>query len=457
MPDGAEARLKALRSGTPRPASGLKTLFLMGRCRMNVAVDDPQPDALMEGLTSVATVAALAGCEARILDCRRHDGPARALEAAAAADLVFFPVYLSQLGFFREFCAEARRLFPGKPLIAGGPLPSALPSELAAYLGLSAVVAGEGELTTLELLGAFAAGGARGLRGLPGLFLPGEPPPPARAQIADLSSLPFPDYSLWGPGALPLKPFAAGGSSLRGCAASCAFCSRVMPGVRRKSPERFAQELENLRSRFGAAPLMLNDPHLGRDAHAEAVCAAFGSAGASYFCFLRVPDVTAELAARLKETGCYGVYLGVESYNEDLLRGINKHNGTARDMDAAVETLAAAGLKTVCGLIFGLPGETRATLENTLAFIKRHSFLPDIHYLTLDPGSPLYRKAAANGALKDPIAYLLAMEDDEPAHMAATAAVTGVPPDLVAEYLGKAWEVKVARLRLHAGELRGLS
>lgn len=448
----AERRLRALSAGARREG-GLKALFLMGRCRMNVAANDPQPDALMEGLTSVATVAALAGCRTEILDCRRHYGPGPALEAAASADLVFFPVYLSQLGFFSGFCSEAARRFPGKPLIAGGPLPTALPEEIASRLGLSAVVVGEGELTTLELIEAFTAGGTEALRGVAGLFVPGAGTSPGREPVSDFASLPFPDYSLWGAGAFPLKPFTAGLSSVRGCAGSCSFCSKVMPGMRVKPLARFEAELAELKSRFGAGAVLLNDPHLNRGGSAAELCGVFGRAGVAYFCFLRVTDVTAELAARLKATGCYGVYLGLESYNEGLLKGINKYSGPARRMDEAVELLAAAGLRTVCGIIFGLPGETRETLENTLGFIRRHHFLPDMHYLTLDPGSPLFLRARETGAINDPLAYLLAMENDEPAHMEATARVTGVPGALVAEYLSKACLIKEERLRRYAASL----
>lgn len=452
MPEAAEARLKELSSAGPAAPSGRRALFIMGSCRMKVAANDPQPDSLMEGLTSVATVAALSGWTAEILDCRRDTGYERALRAAAAADLVLFPVYLSQLGFFSGLCRALREAFPDKPLLAGGPLPTALPEETAAFLGLDGVVVGEGELTMLDLLAAFERGGRSALRGIPGLYLPGGGPLLPRAQIEDLCSLPFPDHSLWG-GKIPVEPFAAGISSVRGCAGACSFCSKTVTGLRRKSLARFEAELLALKTRTGASAVMLNDPHLNRGPESAALCDVFGRAGVEYFCFLRVGDITPELASRLKATGCRGVYIGVESYNEDLLRGINKQNGSLEGMEAAVRAVSAAGLRCVCGLIFGLPGETRATLENTMAFIERNRFLPDVHYLTLDPGSRLFREARGSGMVKDPMAYLLALENDEGAHMEATAGLTGVPSGLVAEYLGRAWAIKEERLRRYAADL----
>jgi radical SAM superfamily enzyme YgiQ (UPF0313 family) len=422
----------------------------MGRCRIQAAEHDPMPDALMEGFTSVATVAALAGYQVEICDARKGLEPAHILEKAGSADAVLFPLYLSQLGFFKELCSALKARFPQKPLIAGGPVPSAVPVEALNFLRADHAVIGEGESSVVPLLDAVLGRGGPGLAAIGGIACrengvvkinpPGKLP-------ESLDALPFPDYSLWkDPGAF-ITPFSIGVSSVRGCSGQCGFCSKILSRPRVKSAGRFEAELVHLKDRYGVKSVTLNDPHLnGGLRGASELCGIFGKHAVSYFCFLRVTDVTRDLAARLKETGCYGAYVGVESYNEDLLRGINKYNGSLAQMDAAVETLSMAGLKVVCGMIFGLPGETEATLKNNLRFIERHNVLPDMHYLTLDPGSPLYSRFSAKKGSMDPMEYLLSMETDQTGFIRNTCGLVGVDAEAVMEYLGKAWTIKEERL-----------
>ena len=446
-----EDPLKELSGPGKRVPSRGRVLMVMGSCRLQVAEHDPQPDALMEGFTSVATVTAGAGYHVEICDARKGHDPAYIMERAAAADAVMFPLYLSQLGFFRELCSALKARFPKKPIIMGGPLPSAVPAEALDFMRVDHAVIGEGERSVTALLDAVLERGGPGLADIGGIAYrengvvkinpPGKVPEP-------LDALPFPDYSLWKDRDAFTTPFSVGISSVRGCGGRCGFCSRIVSGPRFKSLGRFEAELVHLKDRYGVTAVTLNDPHLKRGPEGTSeLCGIFGKHDIRYFCFLRVLDVTPALAARLKETGCYGVYVGIESYNEDILRGINKHNGSLAQMDAAIGTLSRAGLKVVCGIIFGLPGETEATLKNTLKFIEKHKILPDVHYLTLDPGSPMYDRLSAKGGLKDPLEYLLGMETDQTDFIRKTCGLVGVDADAVMEYLGKVWAIKEERLR----------
>jgi hypothetical protein len=76
-----------------------------------------------------------------------------------------------------------------------------------------------------------------------------------------------------------------------------------------------------------------------------------------------------ELMALLKQAGCFGVFIGVESGSDDLLRRMHKSTTAAR-LRSALDQACAAGLFTVGSFIFPSPGETADTEIETKRLIE---------------------------------------------------------------------------------------
>jgi p-methyltransferase len=98
----------------------------------------------------------------------------------------------------------------------------------------------------------------------------------------------------------------------------------------------------------------------------------------------------------LKESGCIEVLLGLESADPQILANMNK-KANPQLYARVVKRLLAAGIDTSCYFLFGFPGETTQTVENTLEFIKRIEFpeLPGtlswaLFPFSLAPLSPVY-------------------------------------------------------------------
>jgi anaerobic magnesium-protoporphyrin IX monomethyl ester cyclase len=71
----------------------------------------------------------------------------------------------------------------------------------------------------------------------------------------------------------------------------------------------------------------------------------------------------------MKESGCEGVFLGIESGNDTVLRNMRK----AVNVDEyfkGVSLLKECGILTYGSFIIGFPGETEDTVKDTLGFIK---------------------------------------------------------------------------------------
>jgi radical SAM superfamily enzyme YgiQ (UPF0313 family) len=66
------------------------------------------------------------------------------------------------------------------------------------------------------------------------------------------------------------------------------------------------------------------------------------------------------------------VEIGVESFNDDLLKANNKP-ATTTTIEYAVKSLAKYGIKTILNLIIGLPNETTESYSRTLKFVKNNT------------------------------------------------------------------------------------
>jgi hypothetical protein len=108
--------------------------------------------------------------------------------------------------------------------------------------------------------------------------------------------------------------------------------------------------------------------------------------------FYRADHGDAETIELMARAGCEGVFLGIESGSDRVLKNMNK---TARthEYSAAIHQLRAAGISTYASLIVGFPGETAETVRETIDFIEAHQ--PDFFRAQLwycDPITPIWEK-----------------------------------------------------------------
>lgn len=119
-------------------------------------------------------------------------------------------------------------------------------------------------------------------------------------------------------------------------------------------------------------------------------------------------DVTLDVARRWKAMGVTRVSLGVQSLNEEVLAGLNRSH-TANQALQAVAWLKEAGLPEISvDLIFGLPGQSFAGLqqdvEQMLALEVPHISL---YGLTIEERT-VFGKRTARGEMTEPDENLLA-------------------------------------------------
>jgi len=338
-----------------------------------------------------------------------HDGLADDLDDATIAarcrdvDLVGVGVMSDTLPRVVELC----RLLVGrgKTVVVGGPHATALPAETLAATGAHFAVVGEGERSLVALLEALPDPGP-----IPGVWTRDAGMPEPRPLCDDLDALPFPAWDLMHPRRYQLAPHGAFVARFpvaplvtsRGCPCACSFCASPGlwgGGIRFRSPDNVLDEIELLVKRYGVREIHFEDDNLTlRRTHVTAICEGILSRGLDISWAapngVRVDTLDHPLLQLMKRSGCSLLAFGVESGSPEILAGVGK--GTSLEaISRAIDLTADVGIDTQGFFIFGLPGETEATIEQTLRFAC-DSRLDRAQFLLLDvlPGSRLFGELA---------------------------------------------------------------
>jgi len=109
--------------------------------------------------------------------------------------------------------------------------------------------------------------------------------------------------------------------------------------------------------------------------------------------FIRCQFLDEETVELMKESGCIGVFLGIESGNESVLKAMNK----STNIDAyrkGIALLNKHGIVSVAAFIIGFPEETLETITETVAFIEETK--PTFYYMgpwVYDPRTPISKQS----------------------------------------------------------------
>jgi radical SAM PhpK family P-methyltransferase len=109
--------------------------------------------------------------------------------------------------------------------------------------------------------------------------------------------------------------------------------------------------------------------------------------------FFRCSNADEEAIDLMKESGCVGVLLGIESGDQQILKYMNKA-ATLERYRWGIENLHRRGIATFASLICGFPGETQESVINTLNFVEEMAptfFNVQLYYHDLR--SPIHKKA----------------------------------------------------------------
>jgi radical SAM superfamily enzyme YgiQ (UPF0313 family) len=102
----------------------------------------------------------------------------------------------------------------------------------------------------------------------------------------------------------------------------------------------------------------------------------------------------------MREAYFHTIFVGIETPDEEALRGIVKEQNLRMPILDAVRTLNAYGMEVVSGIIMGLDQDTEATADDILAFIEASKIpMLTINLLYALPKTPLWRRLEREGRI----------------------------------------------------------
>lgn len=356
------------------------------------------------GLGYLASYAQKFGHKVLIIDALRDNlSNEQVVEKINAAGIS--AVGITCLSAFYNEVVELSKMLKaeGKKVFIGGIHPTFMPKQTLIDTGADYVSLGEGEISLKKLLDAnFDGTGIQGIYNLENI-----PDKPIKGEkVENLDDLPMPDWGQISPKSYPRAPHGAVTKNYpigiiittRGCPYGCKFCASPNfydRKIRFRSPKNVVDEIEYLVKNHGVKEIHFEDDNFTlKRSHAYEVCKMIvdRKIKITFTCpnGIRADKVDKELLLMMKKAGCYCFAYGIESANPQILKNINKDEDI-ETIKKSIDIAADCGIDCVGFFIFGLPGETKQSIEQSINFALS-SKLTRAQFMIFDvlPGCNLY-------------------------------------------------------------------
>lgn len=160
-----------------------------------------------------------------------------------------------------------------------------------------------------------------------------------------------------------------------GCPYACAFCSFPEHGNERYVTlplERIEQELDAIKAAGAITHIFFVDATFNvpkkkfKDLMRLMIRKQYSF---KWHCFFRCDQGDVEVIELMKEAGCIGVFLGLESASEIVLRNMDK-TAHKEDFRRTMPVFKRLGIRTMISVQVGFPGETYETFADTMEFLE---------------------------------------------------------------------------------------
>ena len=298
----------------------------------------------------------------------------------------------------------------GAVCIAMGPHVTDLPGKsLLHFPALDYAIVHEPEYTFRELIEALLAG-VEDFSEIQGLAWRRGGAPivnAARPFIENLDALPMPAHEL-----LPLDhyrmPFFGNYTFIiagRGCPFHCIFCRQnVMwhSHVRMRSGNSLFEETKYLLSLGVKNILYQADTFTANRKTVVDLCKLIIAAGLRFkwACNTHLSTVDEELLQLMKRAGCWMIAPGIESCSQKVLNNIQKKT-TVEQIHRVTRMIHDAGIEVWGYFVFGLPGDTVKSLENSIHCALRLPLdMANFAVAAPYPGTPFFEQVTEAGWLR---------------------------------------------------------
>jgi len=291
----------------------------------------------------------------------------------------------------------------GLPVVLGGAHPSFMPLEGLEHADY--VICGEGDEALPELVQVLNQGG--NLADVHNLcYRDGDTihQNPWRPFLGDLDSLPIPNYTLIHGWKAKNRRGVVSIATSRGCPFNCSFCSVIMMFGRQHRVTSIDRVIEEIRQNGAQARhiFFCDDNFTADRRRTKALCERIIAEGLKIEWSAQVRVESAkdpELLELMAKSGCFVVFVGLESINPATLKAYNKSQ-TVQGIKDCVNNFHHYGIKVHGMFVFGSEEDHYQVVRDTVK-VSRQLDLDSVQYLMLTPlpGTPFYKEMEAQNRI----------------------------------------------------------
>lgn len=363
------------------------------------------------GLEYISAILKKNNYDVKILDCSKESySPVRSAKEILdkKPDIIGLTVYSFSYKNAKSMISRIKKTLPEIKIILGGPHISAVPKFSLQDTGADFAVVGEGENVFLEIIkrienknyyykdiNGLAFWGKKEVIVNPGINL-----------VENLDNLPFPErasaHSICYNETLgeifskrtPIAPILTS----RGCPHRCSFCASYLihgRNFRMRSAQNVVDEIEFLVKNFGIREICIIDDTFSEvKIHAFGICNEIIKRNLNISwrtaVGLRLDSLDYELLDAFKKSGCYQLSFGIESFSDTILKETGKPILRSHIIEK-IRLIKEFEIETVGYFILGLPGETKLSIQKTIAFAKKSDLdFASFTYAIPLPGTKLF-------------------------------------------------------------------
>lgn len=301
-------------------------------------------------------------------------------------------------------------------IIMGGPHATfAYESLLHSIPELDAVIRGEGEESLIYLINNYTD--RTNLPEYPGIVTRKTTSAKMSPTIENLDALPEYAYDLVDINKYQLSthrkalsaPFVSFMTS-RGCPYGCKYCqtpNMFGSSIRVRSARLVYEECRKLKEKTNFNSIVFwDDTFTANRKYTLELCTYLKELDVKWMCNTRVDRVDKELLLKMKDAGCEVIFFGVESFQEETLRLLNRTTNENAVFEA-FSLCREIGIQTVAALMIGTPYDNLESIEYNTKRLK--AMQPDKVYISIynaTVGSEEYRRAVMSGDLEADVDWL---------------------------------------------------
>lgn len=325
-------------------------------------------------------------------------------------DAVAFSVYTGTYKWARDIAEEVRKKTDAKTIF-GGPHATLVPEVVIKDAAVDYVVVGEGEGALLDLAESLSA--KTKTHNIPNIWCKKNGAVvqnPVRSPIDNLDSLPFPHKELFENEVNYRDDYMI--MTSRGCKFNCSYCCECFMHslygknyFRRRSVPSVMGELAAMKRRYGFKRVMFFDSVFFTDKKwlKDFLKDYKRDISVPFRCEGHVAFADDDMIKLMKDSGCYGVDFGVQTFNEDIRRSVLNRSETNGEIKKAFGACDRAGLRYDIDLILALPSMKEEDYVLPLEFMDSRKYLNRIKcfYMSYYPKLPIVQKAKELGMITD--------------------------------------------------------